>query len=388
MTMDLFYDVFESSLKKTGEELCGDKVKILKEAGKTMIVLSDGLGSGVKANILATLTTEIVMTMLHNEIPLEEIIRTILGTLPTCQVRNLAYATFTVVAIDERNKTFQVMNVDNPPFFHIRGGKVLRHETQTSVILGKQVTAYEGPVEKGDFLGIMSDGILYAGLGDTLNYGWGWENIAVFLEDVFQKPVGCASEAVRPVMDQTERLYGGKLGDDATFVGTLARESSTLNIFTGPPLDRDSQDFYIHQFLNTTGRKVICGGTTANLVAHALGRTVETRTSEHSKDVPPPGALEGIDLVTEGIITLSRTLELIKKDAPRMDHNGKGTNAAVLLAAEMMQADHIRFLVGQSVNPYYQNPLLPKNISIRTNLVGMIATELRQYRKSVEVTLC
>ena len=148
MTMDLFYDVFESSLKKTGEELCGDKVKILKEAGKTMIVLSDGLGSGVKANILATLTTEIVMTMLHNEIPLEEIIRTILGTLPTCQVRNLAYATFTVVAIDERNKTFQVMNVDNPPFFHIRGGKVLRHETQTSVIrmsIGHSSSAYSLP---------------------------------------------------------------------------------------------------------------------------------------------------------------------------------------------------------------------------------------------------
>jgi len=386
--MNLFYDVFESSLKKTGEELCGDKVKILKEAGKTLIVLSDGLGSGVKANILATLTTEIVMTMLHNDIPLEEIIRTILGTLPTCQVRNLAYATFTVVTIDERNKTFQVMNVDNPPFFHIRGGKVLRHTPQTSAVLGKQVTSYQGSIEKGDFLGVMSDGVLYAGLGDALNFGWGWENIAVFLEDVFQKPVACASDAVRPVMNQTERLYGGKLGDDATFVGTLARESATLHIFTGPPVDRDSQDFYIRQFLNAEGRKVICGGTTSNLVARALGRAVETRTEGNSKDVPPPGAMEGIDLVTEGIITLSRTLELIKKDAPRPEHSGRGMNAAVLLAAEMMQADHIRFLVGQSVNPYYQNPLLPRNISIRTNLVGMIAAELRQYRKSVEIALC
>ncbi len=386
--MALFYDVYETSLRKAGEELCGDKVKILKEAGKTLIVLSDGLGSGVKANILATLTTEILMTMLHHEVPLEEIIRTILGTLPTCQVRNLAYATFTVVTIDERNMTFQVMNVDNPPFFHIRNNRLLKHEVQTTDILGKQVTSYEGPIEKGDFLGIMSDGVLYAGLGDTLNYGWGWENIAAFLEDVFQKPVGCASEAVRPVMDQTQRLYGGKLGDDATFVGTLARESSTLNIFTGPPVDRQSQDFYIRQFLNEPGRKVICGGTTANLVARALGRTVETKVTEHSKDVPPPGAMEGIDLVTEGIITLSKTLELIRKDAPRPEHDGKGSNAAVLLATEMMQADHIRFLVGQSVNPYYQNPLLPKNISIRTNLVAMLAAELRQYRKSVEVVLC
>jgi hypothetical protein len=133
---------------------------------------------------------------------------------------------------------------------------------------------------------------------------------------------------------------------------------------------------------------VLCGGTTANLVARALGRTVETRTTEQSKDVPPPGALEGIDLVTEGIITLSRTLELIRKDARRPEHTGKGMNAAVLLAGEMMQADHIRFLVGQSVNPYYQNPLLPKNISIRTNLVEMIAAELRRYGKSVEVALC
>jgi len=386
--MDLFYDVYECSLKKTGEELCGDKVKVLKGAGKTLIVLSDGLGSGVKANILATLTTEIVMTMLHNDIPLEEIIRTILGTLPTCQVRKLAYATFTVVAIDERNQKLQVMNVDNPPFLHVREGKILRHETQTSTILGKQVTAYEGPIQIGDFLGIMTDGVLYAGLGDTLNYGWGWENIATFLEEVFQKPVKCASDAVRAVMNQTERLYGGKLGDDATFVGTLARESATLNIFTGPPIERNAQDFYIRQFLNAEGRKVICGGTTANLVARALGRTVETRAEGRTKDIPPPGAIEGIDLVTEGIITLSRTLELTKKDAPRPEHGEKGINAAVLLAAEMMQADHIRFLVGQSINPYYQNPLLPKNISIRTNLVGMIAAELRRYGKSVEIALC
>lgn len=387
--MELFYDVFEASLKKTGEELCGDKVKILKEAGRTMIVLSDGLGSGVKANILATLTTEILTTMLHNDIPLEEIIRTILGTLPTCQVRNLAYATFTVLAIDERSKTFEVMNVDNPPFFHIRAGKVLRHETQTTEILGKKVTAYRGPIEKGDFLGIMSDGVLYAGLGDTLNYGWGWENIAVFLEGVFQKEITCASQAVNLVMDQTSRLYGGKLGDDATFVGTLARESSTVNIFTGPPVQKNSQDFYIHQFLDAPGRKVICGGTTANLVAQALGRRVETQPNGNFKDVPPPGALEGIDLVTEGIITLSRTLELIKRDAPRIEREGPGSNAAVLLATEMMQADHIRFLVGQSINPYYQNPLLPKNVSIRTNLVGMIGKVLRkQYRKSVEIVLC
>ena len=386
--MELFYDVYKSSLKKSGEELCGDKVKVLKEAGKTLIVLSDGLGSGVKANILATLTTEIVMTMLHNDISLEEIIRTILGTLPICQVRKLAYATFTILTINEQERTFQVMNVDNPPFFHVRNGKVLNHATQTTTILGKEVMSYEGKVENGDFLGIMSDGVLYAGLGDTLNYGWGWDNISVFLEEIFKEPIGCASDVVLALMRQTERLYGGKVGDDATFVGTLVRESSILNIFTGPPVDKNSQEFYIRQFLNAPGRKAICGGTTANLVSRILGRKVETRIDDHIGDVPPPGALKGIDLVTEGIITMSRTLELIRKDAPRPEHDGSGTNAAVLLAAEMMQADHIRILVGQSINPYYQNPLLPKNVSIRTNLVGMIAEALRQYGKSVEVILC
>ena len=386
--MDLFYDVFESSLKKTGEELCGDKVKILKEAGKTMIVLSDGLGSGVKANILATLTTEIGMTMLRNDIPLEEIIRTILGTLPTCQVRKLAYATFRALTIDENNGTFTAINVDNPPLLHIRNGKTLAHQAKTQTILGKEVATVEGTLEKGDFLGLMSDGILYAGLGDTLNYGWGWENIAVFLEDIFRERVGCASDVVNRVMSQTSRLYGGKPGDDATFVGIFVREKQTLNIFTGPPVDRTGQEYFIQKFMNFPGRKVICGGTTANLVARALGRTVETLVTEESEDVPPPGEMEGIDLVTEGIITLSRTLELIKVDGPRPEHDGGKSNAAFLLAAEIMQADHIRFLVGQSVNPYYQNPLLPKNISIRTNLVGMIVAELGKYRNSVEVILC
>lgn len=386
--MELFYDVFEENLKKTGEELCGDKVKILKEAGKTLIVFSDGLGSGVKANILATLTTEIVITMLRHDIPLPEIIRTILGTLPTCQIRNLAYATFTILAINEHEQSFQVMNVDNPLVLHLRNGKILRHEIRTTEILGKKVASSEGDLEKGDFLGMMSDGVLYAGLGDTLNYGWGWDNIAAFLEDTFQKPITSSSQAVKTVMNQTLRLYGGKPGDDATFVGTLVRESAALHIFTGPPADRNRQEFYVRQFLNVPGRKVICGGTTANLVAKALGRKVETRLDGELGDVPPAGTLDGIDLVTEGIITLSRTLELIRKDSGRTEHEGQNANAAVLLAAEMMQADRIRFLVGQTINPFYQNPLLPKNVSIRTNLVGMIADVLRQYRKSVEVVLC
>ncbi len=387
--MPLFYDVAEARLNKSGEELSGDNIKTVKEAGKTMIALSDGLGCGVKANILATLTTEILMTLLQNDIPLEEIIRTLLDTLPICQIRKMAYATFTALVINERSKTFQVINFDNPPFFHIRGGKILRHETVTTEILGRKVMSFSGNIIEGDFLGLMSDGVLHAGLGEDNQCGWGWDNIASFLELSFQKKIHRAARAVKLVIDEAEKLYSGKPGDDTTFVGVLARESSSLHIFTGPPVDKNSQDFYIRQFLHSEGRKVICGGTTANLVAKTIGRRVEAKINEPYRDVPPPGELEGVDLVTEGIITLSKTLELIKKDTPRFEKKSPRSNAAILLAAEMMNADAIHFTVGQSINPYYQNPLLPKSVSIRVNLVSDIAKILReQYQKNVEVRLC
>ncbi|NEO52338.1 MAG: SpoIIE family protein phosphatase [Okeania sp. SIO3B5] len=152
--MENFLDIYNFSLNKKGEELCGDQVKFRKAENKTIIVLSDGLGSGVKANILATLTTEILINMLNtDDVSLEDVIETVIGTLPICQVRKIAYATFTVIQINHKNNNFLVINFDNPPVLYFKKGKLVQLENKTEKILDKKIIFSEGKLEKGDFLG-------------------------------------------------------------------------------------------------------------------------------------------------------------------------------------------------------------------------------------------
>ena len=386
--MEGFLDIFQSSVNRHGEELCGDQTQVLKTPGMTTMVLSDGLGSGVKANILATLTTEIITTMLRSEVELGEVIETVIRTLPVCKERRIAYSTFTILQINHADSTFKVTNFDNPEPFFFHNGKVVRLERTSEKIHKKTISFSTGKLEMGDFIGLVSDGVLYAGLGTTMNFGWGWENVAAFLEEAFGDRVFASHSVVNAVMNATSRLYDWKPGDDATFMGVLMRKRNDLFVFTGPPLDKGFDYVQVDKLLDFTGRKVVCGGTTANIVASFLKTKVETVMSSLESDIPAIGTLPGIDLVTEGILTLARTMDLLEASGGALDKLEIAKNGAYLLARELLSADSVHFLVGQSINPFYQNPLLPKNISIRSYLVDRIAKILIGFHKDVVIEFC
>ncbi len=386
--MENFFDIYDLSLNKKGEELCGDKVKFLKTEDKTTIVLSDGLGSGVKANILATLTTEILITMLNADVPLEDVIETVIGTLPICQVRKIAYATFTIIQIDNKTNKFKVINFDNPPVFYLKKGRVINIKKKSEKILGKEIIISEGYLEKGDFLGAASDGVLYAGLGALLNFGWGWDNVSKYIEGVLIRDANTARTIVQNVIRETHSLYQGQIGDDATFVGVYVRRRNPLMIFTGPPLDPSKDYEYVERLIRFNGRKVVCGGTTGNIVGSYLGEEIDMDISTIRPDLPPIGKLSEIDLVTEGILTISKSLEVLRNSNCDIDRLPIDKNGAVLLANEILMADSIFFLVGQQINEFYQNPLLPKNISIRRSLVEELIKFLRENKKEVQLEYC
>ncbi len=388
MTVDNFLDIYEASLNKKGEELCGDKVKFLKGEKRSIVVLSDGLGSGVKANILASLTTEILITMLNADVPLEEVLKTVIATLPICQTRKIAYSTFTILQIDRATNRFKIINFDNPPPLYLHQGKVVPLDMEEQEILGRKIKVAEGYLSREDFLGALSDGVLYAGMGTTLNFGWGWENIASYVADLLQHKSQTARTIVRDVIRKTYDLYRGEIGDDATFVGIYVRQRNPLMIFTGPPLDPDRDEEYAERLLTFEGRKVICGGTTGNIIANYLGETIEMDLSTMRRELPPIGMLSAVDLVTEGILTLSKATEYIQACQCDLSRLHFDNNGAYLLAREILQADSIHFLVGQSINEFYQNPLLPKNISIRRNLVEDLVNLLRRYQKEVTLEYC
>ena len=388
MSQDNFFDICHLSLNKKGEELCGDQVKFTKSETKSTIVLSDGLGSGVKASILATLTTEILITMLNADVPLEEVIKTVIGTLPICQVRKIAYATFTIISINHLTNEFKVINFDNPPILYFKKGRIVKLETKIDKILGKKIQYSEGTLERGDFIGAISDGILYAGLGDTMNFGWGWDNTAKYMERIFISQATNSRTIIEQVMSETRSLYRENIGDDATFVGVYVRKPNPVMIFTGPPLDITQDELYADRLLNFPGRKVICGGTTGNLVANYMGETIEMDIATMRKDLPPIGKLKEVDLVTEGILTISKATEILRKCKGDIARLASDNNGAVLLAREIIEGDSIYFLVGQQINEFYQNPLLPKNISIRRNLIEDLVQLLRSQQKEVVIEYC
>ncbi len=386
--LDSFLDIYTKHLRKRGEELCGDTVKVLKTEAQTIVVLSDGLGSGVKANILATLTAEILIKMLEQDVPLLDVIETVVGTLPVCKVRQLAYATFTVIRIAQEDNGFRVINFDNPPPFFFRKGKLVKLPLRFEEILGRRIQFSEGTLEQGDFLGIVSDGVLHAGLGREMNFGWGWDNVARYLEKQLLLDPGNARRTVQATIAETNRLYHEAPGDDATFLGISVRKRRSTIIFTGPPLDAEKDEQYVERVLGFNGRTIVCGGTTANIVATYMGEPVRINVGTMRKDVPPIGELSRVDLVTEGILTISKAVEYLKESGGDPARLPVDRNGARLLAEEILRADLVYFLVGQRINEFYQSPLLPKSISIRRSLVEELAQLIRGMNKEVFIEYC
>jgi len=386
--MELFADISELAIKKHGESLCGDQIKTARTENKTIVVLSDGLGSGVKASILATLTTEIIVRMLKADVGLADVVETVIGTLPVCKSRKIAYSTFAVMEILHPDCTYKIVNFDSPPAMLFRQGQLMHPDRRTTRIRDRDIFVSEGRLERGDFVCLLSDGILHAGLGVKMNFGWGWDNVAQHVERRLQQEPRCAWEVTHNVLAETYSLYGGRPGDDASIVGILLRAQNRLTILTGPPLERAEEAAIVDRFLHAEGRKVICGGTTGNIVARHLGTEVEVEIRTMTSDVPPVGQLTGVDLLTEGIITMSKMLELLQSCDFDPAALPSDRNAAVLLAREILTADVIHFVVGQSINEFYQNPEFSKHISIRKNLVRELIFLLNQRGKDVTVEYC
>jgi hypothetical protein len=374
----MFVDIYSESLNRRGEELCGDVVRAARQADRSIVVLSSGFDGGVKACIVATLTAEIIVTMFRMDIPIEDVVATVIGTLPPSKTHGAAYSTFTVLEVHHENHAFRVMNYDNPETFFFRDGAPFRIEARPELVLGKRILMREGTLQDGDFLGVASGGLVSAGR----------EQLDVQLSDLIRRRPGSARYVVHETINRFRASCDGQPANDATFAGVYFRPHRSLMVFTGPPLNRDEDDARARQLLAFQGAKVVCGGTTGGIVASYLGCAVKTERSTELSSLPPIGVLPEVDLVTEGILTMAAALDCMKNAGGDLWRLPGERNGAVLLATELLRADSIHFLLGQAINPHYQNPLLPRSISIRRNLVEQIAEFLRGLNKEVEIEYC
>ena len=386
---DLCADIGYKSVNHYGEELCGDHVDVVEQdENSTVIVLADGLGSGVKASILSTLTSKIISTMMAEGLPIEECVSTIAATLPVCSVRGVAYSTFTIIHL-KNNDIAEIIQYDNPQVIIIRDEQNYDYPRTEMNIGGKKIFKSVIKLRENDIFVAMSDGCPHAGIGLSYNFGWKREDIISFMETL--APVGYTAKTLSTILvDECFKLYGGKPGDDATACVVRVRKREPMNILFGPPSNRDDANRMMSLFFSKEGKHIICGGTTSSIAAKYLNKPIKASLNFEKADVPPIAEIEGVDLVTEGVITVNKVLEYAKDYLGENEHyehwSLKRDGASLISRLLFEEATDINFYVGRAINPAHQNPDLPINFSIKMNLVEELSACLKKMGKRIKVS--
>lgn len=384
--MPLFMDIANDSVNKVHEELCGDNVEIRINDESVIVILADGLGSGVKANILATLTSTIAATMLEEKMGIMDVLETLEATLPKCKVRGLAYSTFTIVQVF-RNRMAYILEFDNPLLVFIRDGEIIVLDREKIEFQGKFVFETKMKIEEGDLMAFFSDGVIHAGLGNLLNFGWQWEEAADYVLARYYENKK-AKEISKALVETCYDLYGEEPGDDTTVVVLKAEERKYITLFAGPPLD-ERKDAEIKRMLESgRGKKIVCGGTAGNIVSREFGEEIEIDYSTVSETLPPIGRMKSIDLVTEGVLTIRETVRLVEDyiNNRRGHEIFEAHNGASILANYLFnEATTIDIIMGNSINPAHQNPDFPEELSTKWRVTKKLIDLLHYFNKDVNI---
>ena len=385
---NLCTDIGYRSVNKYGEQLCGDHIDMVESEEDTIIVLADGLGSGVKANILSTLTAKIISTMMSEGMSIEECVATIAATLPVCSERQVAYSTFTIIRI-RGGEEAEIIQYDNPRMIFLRGGKNYDYPVETMTIGGKSICRSKLSLCDGDLLIAVSDGALHAGVGRELNFGWERSNIIDFMETLADG--GFTAKTLTTILlEECNRLYGGKPGDDTTVCTVRIRKREPMNLMFGPPVNRDDQQRMISLFFAKEGKHIVCGGTTSTIVAKYLNKPLRPELNYSDPDIPPTASIEGVDLVTEGVITINRVVEYAKDylmgNEAYSQWSSKQDGASRIARLLFEEATDINLFVGRAINPAHQNPDLPISFNIKMRLTEELESCLKKMGKRVRVS--
>lgn len=386
---NLCIDAGYLSVNKYKEQLCGDHVDMIEQGENSLImVLADGLGSGVKASILSTLTSKIISTMMANNMSIEDCVATVASTLPVCEKRGIAYSTFTILHIID-SSIVELIQYDNPRVIMLRDGKNYEYDYIEMNIGGKKILKSKVKLKRNDSLIAMSDGAIYAGVGQALNFGWQRENIIDYAEAVYDEK-STAKVLSTLILEECVRLYGNTPGDDTTIAAIRIRKREAVNLIIGPPANPQDANKMMALFFAKDGKHIVCGGTTSSIAANYLGKPLITSLDYIDSEIPPTSKLEGVDLVTEGVITINRVLEFAKSylsdNECYNEWSIKGDGASLIAHLLFEEATDINFYVGRAINPAHQNPNLPINFSIKMHLIEELSECLKKMGKRINVS--
>jgi Stage II sporulation protein E (SpoIIE). len=390
MVNNLVTEIGALSINHVNEELCGDHYEVVTcDNDNTYIaVLADGLGSGVKANILSTLTSKLISTMMANNIPLEECVETIVETLPICKVRGIAYSTFTILKISNNNQA-EIYNYDNPEPIMLRDGKEYKLNTTEMIIGGKKIYHIKTNCLLYDTFILLSDGTIHAGIGQSMNFGWERPQIIDYLTSLYSKDYSSKALATE-LIEHCDLLYDRKPGDDTTCLVARIRKRQMVNLMIGPASNPNDDKEMLSLFFSKEGKHIVCGGTTSNIVAKYLKTPLVVDDDYVDKLIPPISHIKGVDLVTEGVITINKVLDYAKNNLGRnesyFDWCYKQDGASQIAKLLFEEATDINFYVGCAMNPAHQKENLSINYKIKMQLIEELSKVLKTMGKKIKVS--
>lgn len=372
------------SVNHYGEQLCGDHVDVVENKESTILVLADGLGSGVKASILSTLTSKIISTMLAAGLDITDAVETIAATLPICSERNTAFSTFTIIRIVNNEKA-DIIQYENPNVILLRDGESFDYPISTMYIGEKQIFHSSVKLQDGDIFISMSDGMLYASDNGVFNESWNRDALIDFVAPLYY--AGLTAKTMTSILlDETKKLYGGKPFDDATVCVVKIRQRKVVNIAVGPPRNRNDSHRMMSLFFAKEGKHIVCGGTTSSIAADYLHEPIKMNYTSPDPDIPPISEINGIDLVTEGIVTLDHVLtyaqDYINENQSFEQWSYKKDGASLVARMLFEEATDVNVFIGKAVNPAHLD--LPINFDIKMQILNELAVCLRKMGKRVK----
>lgn len=386
--MNIYIDFGYRSINHDGEEVCGDRVETKRTKNLFLGVLADGMGSGVKANILSTMGSTILSTMLMGGESVESAVDMVVKTLPVCSERGLNYCTFSVVTVDESGVA-HLTEFDNPQAWIIRNEQIVQLERSLRQVEGKAIWESSLPLIEGDTIVVTSDGAVNAGCNNCFSFGWTWDSVAKWLCE----RAGKYSSALRLATDlvaAVDNLYGNKPTDDVTAMVIRVPQAQDVNIMYGPPEYKEDDVFMVREFMDAEGYKIVCGGTTSNIVSRVLNSPLETLPETAADGVPPISFMADVDLVTEGVLTVSRAGDIMERYFSGGYSEGNfaeldAQNGAAFLAKQLIEnCTTLRAFIGRAKNPAYEGKDVPLDLDMKLRAIERICTLLRDHGRTVE----
>ena len=379
-------EVGHFQINHVGEKICGDVFlsKRIPEENRVLCVLSDGMGHGVRANVLATLTATISLNFSIEHKNANALAGIIMKALPVCSERGISYATYSIIDVTPETNTVSILEYDNPQTLIMRGNRMYEPEWTLVQFEGDVNDKRVGDLKKCSFtpqledrIIFCSDGITQSGLGKGITMGWGRNNLIKFVRETLEANASIsAADLAEGIVKHASANDLHTPKDDLTCGVVYFREPRKTIICTGPPFSPEKDHEFATILKEFNGKKIISGATTTEIISRELKREVVDETIV-DPTLPPSSKMEGIDIVTEGVLTLSKVTYLLNTlNITSNTQFGKGP--ADRICRTLLDSDEIYILVGTKINENHHDPNLPVEIEIRKSLIRRLTHVLSE----------